>query len=73
MNQIMGTNFAKRAFPHFCECLKGVVQDIFLGAVPPDPRPTLGTPLTPGDDVTEWSGCESTKRAKRYSEDRGVL
>ena len=23
-----------------------------------------------GDDVKEWSGCESIGRAKRYSEDR---
>ena len=25
---------------------------------------------TLGDDVKEWSGCESIGRAKRYSEDR---
>ena len=48
MNQIMGENIAKRAFSHICECLKGVVQKIFVGPAPQTPPPTavaLGTPL----------------------------
>ena len=39
MNQIMGENIAKRAFSHICECLKGVVQKIFVGPAPQTPPP----------------------------------